>query len=162
MPDMTGRASTSAEISIVTEAIPTDTSIVVTIVALLSVIARGLNGVRNLKKSETAGNLRQPPRKISSSAATISPDGKYLAYVEKDGGLFLSSIDTGEIRVLTQASGDIVPMNWYPGWDPAIGAKNWGPQPLESLSADGQTEQGLGQRRGWGFVSGWIADRVLE
>jgi hypothetical protein len=38
--------------------------------------------------------------------AVISPDGKYLAYVEKAGPLFLSSVETGEARILTPASGD--------------------------------------------------------
>jgi serine/threonine protein kinase len=46
--------------------------------------------------------------------ALISPNGKYLAYVEKAGGLFLSSIETGEVRVLTPAAGYLAPFSWFP------------------------------------------------
>ena len=46
--------------------------------------------------------------------AVISPDGKYLAYLEKGGPLFLSLIDTGETRVLIPASGDVFPLSWFP------------------------------------------------
>ena len=46
--------------------------------------------------------------------AIISPDGKYLAYHEKAGGLSLSSIETGETRILTPASRDIEPLGWFP------------------------------------------------
>ena len=58
-------------------------------------------------------------RQLTSSAAEnfieyacISPDGKYVAYLEKAGNLYLSSIDTGETRVLASASGDIFPQSW--------------------------------------------------
>ena len=47
--------------------------------------------------------------------ALISPDGKYLAYSEKAGSLFLSLIETGETRVLVPASGDVFPVSWFPG-----------------------------------------------
>ncbi len=46
--------------------------------------------------------------------AVISPDGKYLAYLEKGGALFLSLVDTGETRVLIPASGDVFPLGWFP------------------------------------------------
>ncbi len=53
-------------------------------------------------------------RQLTSSAAEnfieyacISPDGKYVAYLEKAGNVYLSSIDTGETRVLMSASGRI-------------------------------------------------------
>ncbi|MGC1223028.1 MAG: serine/threonine-protein kinase, partial [Candidatus Sulfotelmatobacter sp.] len=46
--------------------------------------------------------------------AIISPDGKYLAYVERAGPLFLSSVETGEARILTPASGDLAPLGWFP------------------------------------------------
>ncbi len=46
--------------------------------------------------------------------AVISPDGKYLAYLEKAGALFLSVIDTGETRVLEPVSGDVFPLSWFP------------------------------------------------
>ena len=47
-------------------------------------------------------------------AISIPPDGKYLAYVEKAGPLFLSSVETGEARILTPASGDLAPLGWFP------------------------------------------------
>jgi serine/threonine protein kinase len=60
-------------------------------------------------------------RQLTSSSAdnfieyaVISPDGKYLAYLEKAGSLFLSLIDTGETRVLIPASGDVFPLGWFP------------------------------------------------
>ena len=46
--------------------------------------------------------------------AEISPDGKYLAYTERGGGLTVSSIETGDARVLTPATGDIIPQDWFP------------------------------------------------
>jgi eukaryotic-like serine/threonine-protein kinase len=46
--------------------------------------------------------------------ATISPDGKYLAYSEKAGALFVSFVDTGDTRVLVPAAGEIFPLSWFP------------------------------------------------
>jgi len=46
--------------------------------------------------------------------AVISPDGKYFVYLEKDGALFLSLIETGETRILVPASGDVFPQSWFP------------------------------------------------
>jgi Tol biopolymer transport system component len=57
--------------------------------------------------------------------ALISPDGKYLAYVEKAGGLFLSSIETGETRVLAPASGDVAPLSWFPDGTQLLVMKIW-------------------------------------
>jgi len=47
-------------------------------------------------------------------AAVISPDGKYLAYCDKRGGLFLRSIDSGENRVLSSGPDVIAPTSWFP------------------------------------------------
>jgi serine/threonine protein kinase len=76
------------------------------------------------------GNLK--PRQLTANSAEsfiewalISPDGKYLAYVEKAGGLFLSLIDTGETRVLTPASGDIAPSSWFPDGTQLLALKIW-------------------------------------
>ena len=57
--------------------------------------------------------------------AVISPDGKYLAYVEKAGALLLSLIETGETRVLTPASGDIAPLGWFPDGTQLLVLKIW-------------------------------------
>jgi Tol biopolymer transport system component len=56
-----------------------------------------------------------PPDKAVDSAA-ISPDGRYLAYLD-DAGLQLMSIDTGETRQLPFASSetrDIDRISWFP------------------------------------------------
>jgi eukaryotic-like serine/threonine-protein kinase len=83
------------------------------------------------KRSQSPGNNLKLRQLTASSAdtfiewATISPDGKYLAYVEKGGALFLSSIESGEARVLTPASGDIAPQNWYPNGTQLLALKIW-------------------------------------
>jgi Tol biopolymer transport system component len=46
--------------------------------------------------------------------AIISPDGKFLAYNQKAGGLVLSLIETGETRVLTPVKSDIFLLDWFP------------------------------------------------
>ena len=88
--------------------------IVLTIAALLF-------GYRSWSKRGQAHKGDLKPKQLTANSAEsfiesalISPDGKYLAYVEKAGALFLSSIDTGETRVLIPASGDIEPSSWFP------------------------------------------------
>jgi eukaryotic-like serine/threonine-protein kinase len=76
------------------------------------------------------GNLKLTQLTSSSAAsfiewAVISPDGKYLAYVEKAGGLFLSVIDTGEVRLLAAASGDLAPDSWFPDGTHLLALKVW-------------------------------------
>jgi eukaryotic-like serine/threonine-protein kinase len=57
--------------------------------------------------------------------AVISPDGKYLAHVEKASGLFLSVIETGETRLLTPASGDVAPLGWFSDGTQLLAVKVW-------------------------------------
>jgi len=57
--------------------------------------------------------------------ALISPDGKYLVYLQKAGALFLNSIETGETRVLLPASGDVFPNSWFPNGSQLLVTK-WG------------------------------------
>jgi Tol biopolymer transport system component len=79
-------------------------------------------------------------RQLSASSADnfveyalISPDGKYLVYLEKGGALFLTSIETGETRVLVAASGDVYPHSWFPGGAQLLVTK-WGEDGLWKLS----------------------------
>ena len=72
------------------------------------------------------------PRQLTANAAEsfvewalISPDGKYLAYVEKAGALYVRLIETGETRVLTPASGDISPVSWFPDGTQLLAFKIW-------------------------------------
>jgi eukaryotic-like serine/threonine-protein kinase len=76
------------------------------------------------------GDLKLTQLTSSSAAsfiewAVISPDGKYLAYAEKAGGLFLSVIDTGEVRLLAAASGDLAPDSWFPDGTHLLALKIW-------------------------------------
>jgi len=76
------------------------------------------------------GNLKLTQLTSSSAAsfiewAVVSPDGKYLAYVEKAGGLFLSVIDTGEVRLLAAAAGDLAPDSWFPDGTHLLALKVW-------------------------------------
>jgi eukaryotic-like serine/threonine-protein kinase len=88
-------------------------------------------------------NPASPPtlRQLTSSAAEnfieyacISPDGKYVAYLEKAGNLYLSSIDTGETRVLVSASGDIFPQSWLPSGTQLL-VTRWDSKTLWKISA---------------------------
>jgi serine/threonine protein kinase len=88
-------------------------------------------------------NSATPPtlRQFTSSAAEnfieyacISPDGKYVAYLEKAGNLYLSSIDTGETRVLVPASGDIFPQSWLLS-GPQLLVTRWDSKTLWKISA---------------------------
>jgi eukaryotic-like serine/threonine-protein kinase len=86
--------------------------VVITVTALIL-------GYRSWHDRPPQGNLSL--RQLTSSSgenfveyAAISPDGKYLVYLEKGGAFFLSSIETGETRVLVPASGDVFPQSWFP------------------------------------------------
>ena len=87
-------------------------SAMVTITALIL-------GYRSWHNRPPRGDLRL--RELTSSSgenfveyAAISPDGKYFVYLEKAGAFFLSSIETGETRVLVPALGDLFPQSWLP------------------------------------------------
>ena len=88
-------------------------------------------------------NSATPPtlRQLTSGAAEnfieyarISPDGKYVAYLEKAGNLYLSSIDTGETRVLAAASGDIFPLSSLPSGTQLL-VTRWDGKTLWKISA---------------------------
>ena len=57
-----------------------------------------------------------------------------MAYLEKAGNLYLSSIDTGETRVLVQASGDIEPQSWLPSGSQLL-VTRWDRKTLWKISA---------------------------
>jgi serine/threonine protein kinase len=95
------------------------------------------------RSSTDSRNSAIPPtlRQLTSSAAEnfieyacISPDGKYVAYLEKAGNLYLSSIDTGETRVLVSASGDIFPQSWLPNGTQLL-VTRWDRKTLWEISA---------------------------
>jgi serine/threonine protein kinase len=98
---------------------------------LLTLVILCLGFVSWHKRSQPPkGNLQLKQLTASSADtfiewATISPDGRYLAYVERAGALFLSSIASGETRVLTPAPGDIAPQNWYPDGTQLLAHKIW-------------------------------------
>jgi Tol biopolymer transport system component len=64
------------------------------------------------------------------TSVPISPDGKYLAYGEKRGGLFVRLIDTGENRVLSSGPDLIEPISWFPDGTQFLAVK---PQDHHSL-----------------------------
>ena len=64
--------------------------------------------------------------------ALISPDGKYLVYLQKAGALFLSLTETGETRVLVP-SGDVYPLGWFPDGTQLLVTK-WGDDVLWKVS----------------------------
>ena len=94
-------------------------------------IAALLLGYRSYKSGPVLKDNLKLKQLTSSSGedfvewAIISPDGKYLAYVEKNGGLSLSSVDTGETRILTPAPGDIAPLDWFPDGTQLLALKIW-------------------------------------
>jgi Tol biopolymer transport system component len=83
--------------------------------------------------------------------AVISPDGKYLAYLEKGGALFLSLVDTGETRVLIPASGDVFPLGWFPDGTQLLVTK-WDGS-LWKVSALTGAQRKLGEKVGRAKVS---------
>jgi eukaryotic-like serine/threonine-protein kinase len=100
-------------------------SIVLTIAALILTIRalskRGRVPKENLKVTQ----LTAESGENFIEWALISPDGKYIAYTEKGGGLFLSSIETGETRLLISASGDIAPVGWFPDGTTLLALRVW-------------------------------------
>ena len=114
-PDVTARLLRAQKSQLWLKPLLLTASIVLTIAVLIL-------GYRSSHKR--GGEARKDTLKLrqltASSAqsfiewAIISPDGKYLAYVEKAGPLFLSSVETGEARILTPASGDLAPLGWFP------------------------------------------------
>ena len=57
-----------------------------------------------------------------------------MAYLKKAGNLYLSSIDTGETRVLVSASGDIYPQSWLPSGTQLL-VTRWDGKTLWKISA---------------------------
>jgi serine/threonine protein kinase len=91
------------------------------IAAIFGVIAALIPAYRSWHKDGQPLTGKPKLRQLTASSsqnfveyAALSPDGKYLAYSEKAGALFLSLIDTGETRVLAPAAGDIFPLGWFP------------------------------------------------
>ena len=90
------------------------------------VIALGLVwNARQLPKSEVELKQRQlttNPFETPVNCASISPDGKYLAYSD-DTGVFLKVIDTGERNVLVVPAGTrILDLNWFPDGNKLLAA----------------------------------------
>jgi eukaryotic-like serine/threonine-protein kinase len=90
-------------------------------VSFVLTIAALLLGYRSYKRRSQAPRDNLNLRQLTASStenfieyAVISPDGKYFAYLEKGGALFLSLIETGETRVLVPAAGDVFPQSWFP------------------------------------------------
>jgi serine/threonine protein kinase len=84
--------------------------------------------------------------------AQISPDGKYLAYDEKGGSLFISLIETGERRVLVSASGDVYPQGWFPDGTQLL-VLRWGDHALWKVSVVTGKLSKLRDNAGGGIVS---------
>jgi serine/threonine protein kinase len=126
-----------------------------TIVVFLSILI-AVVGYRFWNKQVRRHDYDPKLRQLTASSADnfieyaiISPDGKYLVYLEKAGSLFLSSIETGETRVLASSSGDIYPQSWYPGGSQLVVTK-WGDVHLWKLSVlTGKLSQ-LGNSEGRG------------
>jgi eukaryotic-like serine/threonine-protein kinase len=125
-PDVTARPPRPQKSRLLLKRSLLTVSIVLTIAVLLL-------GYRSwYKRGGQASKDSLKLRQLTASAAenfiewaVISPDGKYLAYVEKAGPLLLSSVATGETRVLTPASGDIAPLGWFPGGTQLLALKIW-------------------------------------
>jgi len=95
---------------------------------VLAVLAIGLGlGWYARRQSRPEAELKQ--RQLTTNAfetpvnsASISPDGKYLAYSD-DTGVFLKVIDTGERNVLAiPASARILDLNWFPDGNKLLAA----------------------------------------
>jgi len=89
--------------------------------SVVLIIAAMFFGYRTWHKPVQTPKATLKLRQLTASSAEnfieyalISPDGKYLAYDEKAGGLFLSLIETGETRLLIPSSGDFHPWSWFP------------------------------------------------
>jgi eukaryotic-like serine/threonine-protein kinase len=126
-------------------------------IILFSVVALFL-GYRSWNKRDQGPRGSLNLRQLTSSSADnfieyaiISPDGKYLAYLEKAGSLFLSLIDSGETRVLVQASGDVFPKSWFPDGTQLLVGK-WDGS-LWRVSALTGTQRKIGEKIGAAFVS---------
>ena len=66
--------------------------------------------------------LTTNPFETPVNCASISPDGKYLAYSD-DTGVFLKVIDTGERNVLAVPAGArIIDLNWFPDGNKLLAA----------------------------------------
>jgi eukaryotic-like serine/threonine-protein kinase len=84
--------------------------------------------------------------------AIISPDGKYLAYLVKAGSLLISSTETQEARVLAPATGDLIPLSWYPDGTQLLALKYW-EKSLWKVSALTGALSKVGDKVGDGAVS---------
>jgi serine/threonine protein kinase len=131
--------------------------IALTVIIVLT-IATLILGYRswNKRNQQPIGSLNL--RQLTASSAdnfieyaVISPDGKYLAYLEKAGALFLSLIETGETRVLIPASGDVFPLGWFPDGTQLLVTK-WDGS-LWKVSALTGAQRKLGEKVGRAKVS---------
>jgi serine/threonine protein kinase len=124
-PDVAARLSRTQKSRLSPKQLLRTAATILTIVALLL-------GYRSWHRRGQAPKDNLKLRQLTASStenfiewAVISPDGKYLAYVEKAGGLFLNLIETGETRLLTSASGDIAPLGWFPDGTQLLVLKIW-------------------------------------
>ena len=85
------------------------------------------------KENLTLRQLTASTRDNFIEYGLISPDGKYLVYTVKGGSLFLSSVETGETRVLDSSAGGTFPQAWFPGGSQLLVTK-WGDGHLWKLS----------------------------
>jgi len=114
-PDVTARLLRPQKSQLLLKPLLLTASIVLTIAVLI--LGYRSSHKRGGEAHKDTLKLRQLTASSAQSFiewAIISPDGKYLAYVEKAGPLFLSSVETGEARILTPASGDLAPLAWFP------------------------------------------------
>jgi eukaryotic-like serine/threonine-protein kinase len=114
-PDATARLARPQKHRLLLRWLVLTASTVLTIAALLLGYREWYKrGVQAPKNSLKLRLLTASSAESYIEAGSISPDGKYLAYVETAGGLVLSVIETGETRVLTPAKGGIAPTAWFP------------------------------------------------
>jgi serine/threonine protein kinase len=84
----------------------------------------------------------------------ISPDGKYLAYGDRENGLALLQIDTGQTRPFPNTA-SLFPGDWFPGYSQFYGT-------VEDVHVGRHDPQVT--RCGMGFFrfTGWNANRVHQ
>jgi len=85
-------------------------------ILLAVIVLLGLGYFRRERNWSTASERRLTANPIEApvDSATISPDGKYLAYTDKTG-VYLRQVDVGEIhRLPLLATFKLAPSSWFP------------------------------------------------
>jgi DNA-binding winged helix-turn-helix (wHTH) protein/Tol biopolymer transport system component len=83
--------------------------------------------------------------------ATISRDGKYLAYGDPDAKIYLLQIDDGELRQLV--SSDFAPMDWFPDGNHLL-VDGWGQHSgIWKMSTGDGALRKLLESRGWAVLA---------